>query len=501
MAHVAKTRLVTPALLSVLALIAAGCGTTASETAANGTNNTKNTKRTQFAPTAEAELTDDAPESAFSDAASSMRRVTEANDGEDFDPTLSPDGAQVFFSSTRHSPSADIYMKTVDGSAVTQLTTHPAADVMPSVSPDGKRIAFASNRSGQWDIYVMSTEGGQAVQITSDAADELHPSWAPDGDRLTFCRLNESSERWEVWVTSTSKPNFRQYLTPGLFPTWQPNGDKIAFQRARDRGGRLFSVWTIDYTDGDAHRPTEVASSPEFAMACPAWSPDGTMIACISRPPTPAPTDTPADAAGKPTNGAEKASAVAANGANPDNSKTRTAAAHLSTTEPPVSESGAEGMLADIWVVTADGRTRANLTGGRYMNLTPAWGPTGAVYFVSDRAGTRNIWSLDARASLVAAGMIQSSNAPTANAMPASAAMPSHASEPAHAAAVSAPAAHVQPKPATQPMHSTASATVPAPAPVPSPMPVPEPTDTHETEPTQTADGAPDSSPEEPEHP
>ncbi len=67
----------------------------------------------------------------------------------------------------------------------------------------------------------------------------------------------------------------------GLFPTWSPTKgvDRIAFQRARQRGGRWFSLWTLDLVDGESRRVTEVAASSNAAIVCPTWSPDGKQIA------------------------------------------------------------------------------------------------------------------------------------------------------------------------------------------------------------------------------
>lgn len=290
------------------------------------------------------------------DATENLRQNSFATEGADFDPAVSHDGGRIYFSSTRHRPTSDIYYKSIDGRSVTQLTSDPAHDIMPAESPDGQRIAFSSNRNGSWDIYVMNAFGGQAVQITSATGQELHPTWSPDGQTLAYCRLSESSDRWELWTVDVSQTAVNHFIGYGLFPVWHPSENRILFQRSRDRGDRFFAIWTIDYVNGEGVAPTEIVSSPVAAAINPSWSPDGTRIA-------------------------------------------------FSTVfNPHALSSSKKPETADVWIMNADGTGRANLTGGWHVNLMPTWSPEGRVYFVSNRNATDNIWSIGPEQAMVAAG-------------------------------------------------------------------------------------------------
>jgi Tol biopolymer transport system component len=283
-------------------------------------------------------------------------RVTHAEVGAAFDPTLTPDGTHLVFASTQHRRSSDIYVQRVGSRVVTQLTTDPSEDAMPQVSPDGTRVAFASNRNGNWDVYIMPIAGGRAVQVTSDAADEIAPSWSPDGTQLVFSRMGESSGRWEMWVTDGRDHTTSSFIGFGLFPRWCPvpatganGGDKIAFQVGRERDGRGFAIWTLDYARGNATNFTEIAGSASEAMINANWSPDGQWLVYAQRPMHAASDNT------------------------------------------------------SLWMVGVDGSGRVRLTGDQSRALSPVWSPTGSLYFTSNRSGLDNVWSMDLSQAVAAA--------------------------------------------------------------------------------------------------
>mgnify|MGYP001943320319 CR=1 FL=1 len=298
-----------------------------------------------------------------------VRQVTSSYAGSDFDPIITPDGQHLIFASTQHRPTADLYIKSVNGSVVTRLTDDPGQDVMPAISPDGQFITFASDRSGTWDLYIMPFEGGKVVQLTNESANDLHPTWSPDGQQIAFCRLGQQSGRWEIWIKDVLADTGSQFIGFGLFPDWCPvsgtgiaGADHILFQRSRERGDRAFSIWTLDFNPnpGTASRETEIATAPNQALINPSWSPDGNFVAFAAVP---------------------------------------------------NSESWSEGTTArpdssTIWMVSTQGTGKIKLTDGSSIDLMPVWGRNNDIYFVSNMDGQDHLWSMELSPAIRAASVM-----------------------------------------------------------------------------------------------
>lgn len=280
------------------------------------------------------------------DGINNLRQVTFTTEGADFDPDLDPTGTMLVYASTRHRENSDLYVKAVTGSALRQLTDDPANEMMPAFSPDGSRVAFASDRSGNWDIYIMDAAGGQPVQVTHDATDDFYPSFSRDGQKLIYSSFGMQSGQWEMVIIDLNNPSTKRYIGHGLFPVWSPTRDKIVFQRARQRGTRWFSIWTLDLVNGEPMSPTEIAASSNAAAITPDWSPDGKQVVFCT------------------------------------------------VIDPDADDAGPQ--QADIWLINADGTNRVRLTMGQFMNVQPNWAGSGAIFFTSDRSGEgmENVWSI-----------------------------------------------------------------------------------------------------------
>ena len=105
---------------------------------------------------------------------------------------ISPDGKRVAYTVTETDFEQDAYVTQIwladAGSGETiQLTRGKKSSSDPTWSPDGRWIAFTSSRADdKSQLFVIRPDGGEAVQLTKAETGVGGFDWSPDGndDRL-----------------------------------------------------------------------------------------------------------------------------------------------------------------------------------------------------------------------------------------------------------------------------------------------------------------------------
>src|SRR5262249_3808706 len=105
------------------------------------------------------------------------------------DPAVSPDGKWVAFDVRDTDLDAnrgrfDVWLASADGAKVARLTTDPENDNAPQWSPDGAWIYFLSTRGGSSQVWRIAPAGGEAQQVTRLPVDVNGFKVFPDGKRL-----------------------------------------------------------------------------------------------------------------------------------------------------------------------------------------------------------------------------------------------------------------------------------------------------------------------------
>ena len=248
------------------------------------------------------------------------------------DPQRSPDGQWVAYTVTtidadKDRRNTDIWMIKWDGSDQLQLTSSPDGESSPRWSPDNKYLAFVASRGTDEEkkkggqIWLLNRAGGEAQRISDVKGGVSDIQWSPDSTRIAFTHDDENPadepEKLEGWKRKTTPPividryRFKQdragYLGPqythiGVFdvaskthkmitkggtdhtsPSWSPDGKLIAFLSKRgqadpDRTGNE-DLWIIDAA-GSAE-PRQLTRTEFGEGGRPAWSPDGSRIAVL----------------------------------------------------------------------------------------------------------------------------------------------------------------------------------------------------------------------------
>ncbi len=192
--------------------------------------------------------------------------------------------------------SYDIFVADLDGNIIDTLTTEPGYDAEPTVSPNGDKIVFTSTRSGDLELWTMNLDGSDKRQVTSGLGYDGGAFFSPDGSKLVFRSSRPQSEEeqaeykdllsrnlvkpsdMEVYVCNVDGSELKQVTNLGnanWAPFFHPSGEKIIFSsNHRSRRGFPFNLFMIN-VDGSG---LEQITHDEQFDAFPMFSPDGTKL-------------------------------------------------------------------------------------------------------------------------------------------------------------------------------------------------------------------------------
>ncbi|MFL5237874.1 MAG: hypothetical protein ACJ8EL_09785 [Rhizomicrobium sp.] len=166
---------------------------------------------------------------------------------------------------------SEVYLLSADGMTFANLTNDPGVDAEPTWSPDGQKIAFTSERAGRFQIFVMNADGSGPTQLTHEDNGADGPAWSPDGGKIAF--VSHSSGHTDIYVMNSNGSEIRQLTTMHAFQAaWSPDGTRIAF---RSLSGDIFVM------NADGTEVIQLTTEPSLDRA-PSWSSDGTKIAFAS---------------------------------------------------------------------------------------------------------------------------------------------------------------------------------------------------------------------------
>lgn len=190
----------------------------------------------------------------------------------------------------------DIFVADLEGNIVNQLTNEKGYDAEPTVSPKGDKIVFTSTRNGDIDLYTMNLDGSDVKQITFELGYDGGAFFSPDGTKIIFRSSRPKTEdeikeykdllaeglvqptNMELFICDADGSNLKQLTFLGnanWSPFFHPSGKKILFSsNFETERGFPFNLYLIDIDGKNLERVTHSETFDAF----PVFSNDGKYL-------------------------------------------------------------------------------------------------------------------------------------------------------------------------------------------------------------------------------
>lgn len=161
------------------------------------------------------------------DVASGQANLLTPYKAHNYGASISPDGSQILFSSSRDG-NPEIYLMSAYGGTPQRLTNHPMADMYPSWSPDGRSFIFTSDRNGnnRPQIYRYTFGSNSIQQITHNGGQNLIGRYSNDGKKMSYLAGNNQGSVMDL-TTGAVTPINNVGLSEA--PSISPNGQHYIY--------------------------------------------------------------------------------------------------------------------------------------------------------------------------------------------------------------------------------------------------------------------------------
>jgi Tol biopolymer transport system component len=187
----------------------------------------------------------------------------------------------VFVAPERSPVQVDLWLLDVHGGPPRRLTADRASAADPTWTPDGRWIVFSSKRAGSQTLWRIPAGGGEPQPLTAGAGQDTSPRISADGRRLVYGNVRESfALSWLDPRTGARRELVeRREVVSG--PSFSPDGRQLVFFGGERRDVFLY---LLDLTDGSIRQLT---SGPGLTDAIPTWTADGRRVVFYRAMPRP----------------------------------------------------------------------------------------------------------------------------------------------------------------------------------------------------------------------
>jgi TolB protein len=166
------------------------------------------------------------------------RRAVSARAGINGAPAWSPDGKKLALTLGGSNGNPDIYILDLATQGLSRITDDPAIDTEPTFSPDGRFVYFTSDRAGGPQIYRIGVNpGDKPKRITFTGNYNARPRVSADGTQLAMVTLENGNYRIAVQDLSSSAVRVLSHGHLDESPSFAPNSATLMYsERDVDRG-------------------------------------------------------------------------------------------------------------------------------------------------------------------------------------------------------------------------------------------------------------------------